>query len=426
MNKGDYLAGSLLVVLAAAIAGCSGGNSAGDGDSPVKEESKPKNEPVTIVAARTTYALGDALEALIKDKLSVKYPHITFELLKDPLEQVILTGTTPDIVFTYNGYLSNLQKYDVLYDISPLIASQKFDLDKFDPGYIRDSKVASKNNEMYGIPFNVNFHALYYNKNLFDKFGAPYPKDGMTWDETYELAKKVTRFENGVQYRGLDLGNIVWVGQPFRLTYVDANTEKAIVTSEQWKRVFEMGRKFSNLVEGPFKASQNTFLKDQTDAMLLFVNLFDQLGKAPGLDWDVAQYPSYPDLPNVYGNASVNLIMITKSSKHKEQALQVIETITADDFQLERSKQGYMTPLKSTQIKQALGEGVDHLKGKNLTGIYKSRPVEYPVLSEYERAAQTIALKHFNEYVQGKIDVVTAQRRADEEINKMIAAEKQK
>jgi multiple sugar transport system substrate-binding protein len=54
----------------------------------------------------------------------------------------------------------------------------------------------------YGMPVSTTSGALFHNKDLFDKFGVPYPKDGMTWDVLYELAKKMTRNEGGVQYKG--------------------------------------------------------------------------------------------------------------------------------------------------------------------------------------------------------------------------------
>jgi stress response protein SCP2 len=42
-----------------------------------------------------------------------------------------------------------------------------------------------------------------------------------------------------------------------------------------------------------------------------------------GLNWDVVQYPSYKEKPNTYGYVDAHLMMLTKQSKYKDQAMQV-------------------------------------------------------------------------------------------------------
>lgn len=42
-------------------------------------------------------------------------------------------------------------------------------------------------------PVVNNTMSLYYNKDLFDKFGVSYPKDGMTWDEVLELNRQLDK-----------------------------------------------------------------------------------------------------------------------------------------------------------------------------------------------------------------------------------------
>lgn len=59
--------------------------------------------------------------------------------------------------------------------------------------------------KIYGLPIAMINASIYYSKDIFDKFALPYPKNGMTIDETYELAKRMTRLDNGVQYRGFEI-----------------------------------------------------------------------------------------------------------------------------------------------------------------------------------------------------------------------------
>lgn len=52
--------------------------------------------------------------------------------------------------------------------------------------------------EFYGLPFKMEAWCVYYNKDLFDRYGVPYPSGPWTWDEYVETAKKLTHPEDGV------------------------------------------------------------------------------------------------------------------------------------------------------------------------------------------------------------------------------------
>ncbi|KRG11740.1 hypothetical protein ACA29_15285 [Lederbergia galactosidilytica] len=62
------------------------------------------------------------------------------------------------------------------------------------------------------LPFQSPRNVMYYNKDIFDMVGEPYPEVGLTWPEAVELARKLTIERDGVQYRGLDIGD-AFLGQ---------------------------------------------------------------------------------------------------------------------------------------------------------------------------------------------------------------------
>ncbi|MDF2724533.1 MAG: family 1 extracellular solute-binding protein, partial [Paenibacillus sp.] len=381
-----------------------------------------------------TLSIDNAIEMEFIDQLQAElkkqHPNITLKVFTgekgSSLDDLITAGQAPDLIISYNGKIASYQSRELLYDMTPLINSHKVDLNRFDPGYIDDIKIASTKNEIFGLPISLAYHALYYNKSIFDKFGVSYPKDGMTWEQVLELTKKVTRNEAGVQYRGFDTGNMVWVSQPLGIAAIDYKTDKATTRTDEWKRVFELMKNFYTIPgnESTGKGKDN-FLKDKTVAMYADLGIASDLEQAAkdGLDWDVVQYPSYPEKPNTYGNASVNVIMVTKTSKYKDQAMQVVETAISNEVQMENSKGGRVTPLQSTEIKQAFGKNKAVFNGKNVQGIFKSKPVKYPIASQYRSLAEGLLRNKFNEYVKGAIDVNTALAQAEEEINKGVAAQ---
>ncbi|GAA3413385.1 ABC transporter substrate-binding protein [Paenibacillus hodogayensis] len=417
--------GSLLGLVL--IAGC-GSKEESDGAS--KEE---KPDPVTVTAA-VDGAYNEAFDKLLTEYLRTKYPHITLNIMRpadgNTLDNLLIAGTVPDIIFTFNGNLSSYRTKGLLYDMNALIRDNKFSLDRFEPNYIADVQIASTNGELFALPYETTFHALYYNKNIFNKFGVEYPKDGMTWAETVELGKKVTRYESGTQYRGLDPGaGIIWISQPLSLAAVDYTTDKASINNEPWKRLFELVNQIYSIPGNkPAGNVLNEFTKEKTLAMVAHLNIFSVLEAAEkdGMEWDVTQYPSFPEKPNTFGNASVYVGTITQSSKHKKEALQVLDVLTSEPFQTARAKSGSITTLKSAEVTKAFGADMSFLKGKHVEGIFKSKPVKYPISSQYRSKAEVIAKARFDDYAAGKIDVNTALARAEEEINKMVDAEKMK
>jgi multiple sugar transport system substrate-binding protein len=54
----------------------------------------------------------------------------------------------------------------------------------------------------YMTPTDVGSLVIYYNKDIFDKKGVPYPEKGWTWEEYQETVKKLSFEEDGTKYYG--------------------------------------------------------------------------------------------------------------------------------------------------------------------------------------------------------------------------------
>ncbi|MFC4306302.1 extracellular solute-binding protein [Cohnella boryungensis] len=50
---------------------------------------------------------------------------------------------------------------------------------------------------LYGLSNAYNSQALYYNKDLFDRAGVAYPRDGMNWEEVLQLAQRFNQAQSG-------------------------------------------------------------------------------------------------------------------------------------------------------------------------------------------------------------------------------------
>lgn len=111
----------------------------------------------------------------------------------DDLSKVIIqcsTGLGPDLYDSDCG--SQIQAYvesGVAMDVTEEARANGFSKEAMWPG-IYDALTI--NGRQYAYSANVGTSVLGYNKNVFDRFHLPYPKQDMTWEECFDLAKKLT------------------------------------------------------------------------------------------------------------------------------------------------------------------------------------------------------------------------------------------
>ncbi|MGQ9630525.1 MAG: ABC transporter substrate-binding protein [bacterium] len=85
------------------------------------------------------------------------------------------------------GALENLQRY-VDRDIDPT---------NYFSGVFKMVRYPDAKGDMYAFPFAWVVCISYYNKDMFNKAGLPYPKEGWTYDDLLNYAKKLTVDKNG-------------------------------------------------------------------------------------------------------------------------------------------------------------------------------------------------------------------------------------
>lgn len=81
-----------------------------------------------------------------------------------------------------------------LLDLTPLIESDgRFQAADFYPDLLEQYQW---NGRTWAIPYETTFTLIYFNKDLFDAAGLPYPAAGWTWDDFLAAAKTLTVREN--------------------------------------------------------------------------------------------------------------------------------------------------------------------------------------------------------------------------------------
>lgn len=154
-------------------------------------------EPVTLTYFTFSAApdhLAD-LDAMIQifeaahPNIKIKVETASWNDYWTKLPTLIVGGTAPDIFeLNYENFVSYASK-GVLLDLSPYAqADPDFKADVF---YPRAYNAFNLNGLQLGLPATFSTVVLFYNKDLFDQAGVPYPTTDWTWTDAVEAAKKL-------------------------------------------------------------------------------------------------------------------------------------------------------------------------------------------------------------------------------------------
>ncbi|MDQ1913915.1 extracellular solute-binding protein [Paenibacillus sp. GD4] len=433
LKKGFVFSAASLLILSA----CSGQVAQNPGDSPKPAQTK---EPVELVVYSTAATSEEEFKQKFTDPIEKQFPEIKLKYIKKGtgtnIDELVSAGQHIDLYYESVNFFHTMTRYGLATDMSDLIKKHNVDISAFEPTMI-DYARAMSGSGIYGLPVSTENVILFYNKDIFDKFGVSYPKNGMTWNEIHDLAKKLTRNEGGKQYLGFVASPAHTLrANQYSLTFLDPKTDKATINAnEKWKQVYQ-----TYYIEGStdagYKAVMGTlknklpykdaFLKDRNLAMFAYLSQLDwAAGGAEGMNWDIASLPTFSDLPGVGSSAYPFYWGVTAQSKHKDEAMAVIKYLTGKEYQTKQVRGGTMTTLKDDAIKKQFGEDSKH-KDKNLSAVFHNKYAPLPAKSMVEGDAQPAYENAVHEAALGTADLNTLFRTIEETANKAAESAKAK
>lgn len=410
-------------LMPALLAACGSNGSGSTGSEPANGDTGTKNdEPANLVFYSTAVWSQEAFNERFGDAIRKKFPNYTVEAIFNgkgtSIEEVISSGVTIDIIWEdVNNTIPLLLNYGLEHDMSELIKLHNVPVQKLEPTAV-DAIRDMSDGKMYALPIINNTAVLYYNKDLFDKFGVAYPTDGMTWDRALELARQLYRADGDIQYYGMRGGIQPHANlSPLSVPSIDMKTGKpTILTDDRWKTLFSEVVEMKKTVEN--KAL--SFVRDPKVAMSIdLANIFIN-NDMSALNWDLVTYPTYKEKPGVGPQSLPTLFGITSASKQKDAAMKVLSYLLSEESQMSLSERAVIPILNDDKIKAAFGKGSKY-PNKNLQAIVKTNFAPITAKSKYEIEIRKIYDKAIPELVNGTIDLNTSFRNIDEQINKLIA-----
>ncbi|CAG7637559.1 ABC transporter substrate-binding protein [Paenibacillus allorhizosphaerae] len=398
-----------------------------------------KDAPATITVYKSGLNLTDTeFQTFFVDPVQKKYPQYTLRLIADEKgatpEELLAAGTFPDIIFTSNPSYFRFLSLDVVQGLDDVIKKDAFDLSRIKPVITDSIRLYSGNQQLIALPFSLNTAALFYNKDVFDKFGMEYPREGLTWDEALKLGRQLTRTDNGTKYVGIDLTEPMNVARGLSLPLIDPKSGKAAVGSEAWVKVFRLLQESYEIPgyigdNDRYSYGNKAFMQERNLAMLpnwlggLIGPLHELAKQGNPLSWDVAPLPNFPEALGTGREIDIHSMMLSRLGAHQEQAWQVMSLMLQDEVQNIISRAGRQSVLDNPRLDEEFGKELDSLAGKQTANIFKTKPRLLHPPSEFDK---DVAIKRMNEAAKdvaiGRVDVNTALRNAADNIDKDIAS----
>lgn len=327
--------------------------------------SQPGNEPVTVTFLVSGGPAEQAAYAAVVDRFNAMQPDVRVEMSGVPRIADFITRLTTDFAAGAppDVFMLNYRRMAQFYNRGAI--------ELLDP-YLKDSAALNEADfypeamdafrnaagELICMPQNVSSQVVYYNQELFDQAGLPYPQPGWTWEEFRQTALALTLpDENDDGYPdqyGLGLEPVlirtaafIWQNggdlvddpiNPTRLTLSDPPAREAIQFVLDLARVDGVVPNYS---AEAVASHPDRFLASNI-AMYVDSRVFTPtMRETVTFRWDVAPLPRGRQVANVLHS---DAYCVASASSVKQAAWSFIEFALGEEGQAIASKLGRTVP----------------------------------------------------------------------------------
>ena len=300
-----------------------------------KQESKSAEGKTTIrFASWDTADDVDAQQKMV-DKFNEEHPDIQVVLeaygsdFDTKISASMGSGDAPDVMYMWNypAYHEGLEPLDSYIEKEGEEYKKNF--------YSTLWNYNSYDGQIYGLPVGFTTHCVYYNKDLFEKAGVEEPKDGWTWEDLEEKAKKINEatgvkgFSFSMKPDPYDYEMYLWSNGT---AYCDKegkmegyiNSDKALETYKMFQDMAKDG--YAVATE---KSGSDEFESGQT-AMFVYGAWAVKKYTEAGVNFGLAKLPSFGTEKSA-SILSSSGVAIAKSSKNKEAAWEFVKYWTDEE-----------------------------------------------------------------------------------------------
>jgi multiple sugar transport system substrate-binding protein len=172
--------------------------------SPNTTAAAPESGSVTLtVSGFTSSPAEDALVQQNLNKFSQLHPNIKINWSPIPgdypakMRANVASGNVPDVFYLTPDMSSEYIGANKVLNLSPYMAHDNVSPTNYYASLL--NPFTCKSGQIYGLPKDWNTLGLFYNKQLFQAAGVPFPTNSWTWSDMQNAAQKLTKNPNTPQ-----------------------------------------------------------------------------------------------------------------------------------------------------------------------------------------------------------------------------------
>ncbi|WP_158606517.1 ABC transporter substrate-binding protein [Paenibacillus ginsengarvi] len=397
-----------------------------------KQADKPEQEVLRI-----PFGSEQTFQYSYGNYFAVKFPDVRVEIIpteglygpgKNYYEEFekLIREQKPDLLITYTSDYKRWASKGLLLDLEPFVRKSKFDLDSFTPAAIEQLK-ANDEGKLFGLAPQLTSSALYYNKDLFDKYGVPYPTNQMSWDDTMRLARRFpVDPDPGKRIYGIHekystpFDFVSDIAGTVGASHISPDAKWITLESDVWKKAFDQvvsGFKSGNLYYyykdgkrvnyGPEETKQMDLFSSGKAAMMISSTeqmfRMKQWGETK-LNWDIVTVPVDPANPEYtrYFNVSP-IYAIAANAEHPQTAWKVVQYFNSEEAAKVSQKTEDVLSTRTAFAKTKDGLSLMPFYMLKVKPLDIS-PVAFPP-SAFFQQFETIVIREIDEAVKGRKSV---------------------
>ncbi len=357
------------------------------------------------------------------------------------LNTLVAGGETPDVTYLGPHYVSTFATRGALTPLNDYMDAAGIDRGEY---YQNVLDFYTIDESIYGLPLDAAALVIFYNKDMFDEYGVPYPEEGWTWDDLIETSRNFVEDFDGdgiVDQYGIHLRPDYWP------VYLKSQTDQGVFDNYFEPTEYLMTRPESTralqeyydmwLVHGiapdPAEVQQiRDYFMAGRAAMIMIGswNMPRYISNISDFEWDLADLPlGRSGIPYNRGDGSA--FALSSASEHPDEAFRFIQFLAGPgsagvDMLLDRQQmlpaiismaesERFISPDQSLTGGLSLNKDAFFFGNDNQFSMYDPINVIFERINSVHRA-------ELEQAHMGFVSAEEAVRRASEQIEEILAS----
>lgn len=360
----------LAALMAFSMTACGNGSTQKEDDSTAADDTASGDETVELHWLNKCESDSEAqIWQQVADLVHEKYPNITVTIentnwtsywTKLPVE--LASGNAPDLIYMHFSRASDYT--NSMLPISDYIEKDEdVNIDDFYSG-ILDSFIFD--DQVYALPYDFGPYIMYYNKDLFDKYGVEYPDENTTWEEFKDKCKQLTQdgnygtvFASSLDYydpQVLSLGGEI-INEKGEFDITGDKTTAALQSLADLINVDKVAPKIADTANTVWNWEQF----EGGNIGMMIDGPWGATNVTNYCDFNVG-YSIIPKAEKQVTTINGSALAVTSESKHPKEAYQALEVLTSPEAQKLLAENGRALPSRDS-VRESYYESTSELEG---------------------------------------------------------------